>query len=39
MESEGFTLALYWHQRTEDDPLAVWLRGVVTDLARKVYPV
>jgi DNA-binding transcriptional LysR family regulator len=39
MESEGFTLALYWHERTQDDPLAVWLRGVVTDLARKVYPV
>jgi DNA-binding transcriptional LysR family regulator len=37
IRTEGFKLALYWHDRCESDPLQQWLRSVVVKLARQVY--
>jgi len=37
MRTEGFKLALYWHDRCASDPLQQWLRAVVIKLARQVY--
>jgi DNA-binding transcriptional LysR family regulator len=37
IQSKGFSLALYWHDRCASDPLQVWLRSVVIKLARQVY--
>lgn len=33
----GFTLALYWHERSHDDPLHRWFRALTVRLARQVY--
>jgi DNA-binding transcriptional LysR family regulator len=35
--TEGFTLALYWHERSQDDPLHRWFRALTARLARQVY--
>ena len=35
--TDGFTLALYWHERNHEDPLHRWFRGLVARLARQVY--
>jgi DNA-binding transcriptional LysR family regulator len=35
--NEGFTLALYWHERSQDDPLHRWFRALTARLARQVY--
>jgi len=37
IRTEGFTLALYWHDRCASDPLQQWLRSIVIKLARQVY--
>jgi len=37
IRTEGFKLALYWHDRCASDPLQQWLRSVVIRLARQVY--
>jgi DNA-binding transcriptional LysR family regulator len=37
IRTEGFKLALYWHDRCASDPLQKWLRSVVIKLARQVY--
>jgi DNA-binding transcriptional LysR family regulator len=37
IRTEGFKLALYWHDRCAADPLQQWLRSVVIKLARQVY--
>lgn len=37
VETDGFTLALYWHERTHQDPLHRWFRALVLRLARQVY--
>jgi DNA-binding transcriptional LysR family regulator len=35
--TDGFTLALYWHERSQDDPLHRWFRTLTARLARQVY--
>lgn len=35
--SDGFKLALYWHDRCAADPLQIWFRALVVRLARQVY--
>jgi DNA-binding transcriptional LysR family regulator len=37
VHSDGFTLALYWHERSQDDPLHSWFRTLTARLARQVY--
>jgi len=36
--TQTFSLALYWHERTERDPLRSWFRALVVRLVRQLYP-
>jgi DNA-binding transcriptional LysR family regulator len=37
VETDDFTLALYWHERSDEDPLHRWFRALVGQLGRQVY--
>jgi DNA-binding transcriptional LysR family regulator len=37
VDTDGFSLALYWHERTHDNALQRWWRALVVRLARQVY--
>ncbi len=37
IDAGRFSLALYWHERTDADPLQAWVRDRFSELARKTY--
>jgi DNA-binding transcriptional LysR family regulator len=37
VDTDGFSLALYWHERTHDNILQQWWRALIVRLARQVY--